>query len=40
MNKGADAEIKVEFKKGLKDDEFQDAYIIFKASYEEIDKND
>ena len=40
INNGFDNEIKVNFKKGPKDDEFKDAYIIFKASYEEIDKKD
>jgi hypothetical protein len=33
MNNGSEAEIKVDFKKGPKDEEFKDAYIIFKASY-------
>jgi hypothetical protein len=30
----------VNFKKGPKDEEFKDAYVVFKANYQEIDYND
>ena len=40
MNKGPNAEIKVYFKKNPKDEQYKDAYIIFSASYIELNKKD